>query len=246
MFPATTFPPSPAFTDFDLLLLPPYLPPMQSLAAAAIVFTGGFIIMVLEIVGTRFLAKYFGTSYYVWVNQIGLVMVALAFGYYWGGILADKWRRLGKLAWLLVPAGIFTFYIPQFADRLINLVSTPVDQPLTPFRQVLDPVLGSSVVFLLPCIILAMLSPYVTQICARNLAQVGRASGLIFAASTVGSIVGVFVSGYFLLQTATLTIIFYVTGSAILLLAAACVALNSWLRPPEHSTTPSFPYPYAD
>jgi len=215
---------------------------MQSLAAAAIVFVGGFAIMVLEIVGTRFLAKYFGTSYYVWVNQIGLVMVALALGYYWGGILADRWRKLGKLAWLLAPAGIFTFYIPHFADRLINLVSTPLNQPLTPFRQVLDPVLGSAVVFLLPCIMLAMLSPYVTQICARNLSQVGRASGLIFAASTVGSIAGVFISGYFLLQTATLTTIFYVTGGAIMLLAAACVALNGWLQPPEVPATPLPPH----
>jgi len=218
---------------------------MQSFAAATIVFTGGFIIMVLEIVGTRFLAKYFGTSYYVWVNQIGLVMVALAVGYYVGGILGDRWRRLGWLAVLLVPAGIFTFYIPNFADQLINFVRTPVTEPPTPLRDTLDPVMGSAVIFLLPCVLLAMLSPYVTQICARNLAHVGRASGLIFAASTAGSIAGVFVSGYFLLQTATLTVIFHVTGCAILVLAAACVALNSWLRPPELTpTTPPFPDPY--
>jgi MFS family permease len=112
-------------------------------------------------------------------------------------------------------------------------VTTPIDRQPTPLRQVLDPVMGSAVVFLLPCVVLAMLSPYVTQICARNLAQVGRASGLIFAASTVGSIAGVFVSGYFLLQTASITVIFYVTGCAILVLAAGCVALNSWLRPPD-------------
>jgi len=206
---------------------------MRSFAAACIVFVGGFAIMVLEIIGTRFLAPHFGTSYYVWVNQIGLVMVALALGYYWGGILADRWRRLGYLAWLLFPAGLFTFNIPNFADRLINAVSTPPGVELTPLRQTLDPVLGSAVVFLFPCVLLAMLSPYVTQICARNLAQVGRASGLIFAASTVGSIAGVFVSGYILLQTASLTVIFYVTGGAIMVLAAACVALNSWLRPPD-------------
>ena len=209
---------------------------MRSFAAACIVFVGGFAIMVLEIIGTRFLAPHFGTSYYVWVNQIGLVMVALALGYYFGGILADRWRRLGYLAWLLWPAGLFTFYIPHFADGLINAVSTPPGEELTPLRQTLDPVVGSAVVFLLPCVLLAMLSPYVTQICARNMAHVGRASGLIFAASTVCSIAGVFVSGYILLQTATLTIIFYATGSAIMALAAACVALNSWLLPPALPT----------
>ncbi len=221
---------------------------MRSFAAACLVFVGGFAIMVLEIIGTRFLAPHFGTSYYVWVNQIGLVMVALALGYYWGGILADRWRRLGYLAWLLFPAGLFTFNIPNFADHLINAVSTPPGVELTPLRQFLDPVLGSAVVFLFPCVLLAMLSPYVTQICARNIAQVGRASGLIFAASTVGSIAGVFVSGYILLQTASLTVIFYVTGCAIIVLAAACVALNSWLRPPDlasPSPTPAPPPPHA-
>jgi MFS family permease len=216
---------------------------MRNFAAAAIVFVGGFIIMVLEIVGTRFLAKDFGTSYYVWVNQIGLVMVALALGYYLGGMLADRWRRLGFLAWLLVPAGIFTFYIPDFADKLMDFVRTPDSEPMTPFRYAMDPVMGSAVVFLLPCVMLAMLSPYLTQLSTRNLSRVGRASGLIFAASTVGSIAGVFVSGYYLLQNLTVPVIFHATGAAIMLLAAACVLLNSWLLPPEPKSPPASPTP---
>ena len=46
----------------------------------AIVFLGGFAIMVLEIAGARFLPQYFGSSFYVWVSQIGMVMAALALG----------------------------------------------------------------------------------------------------------------------------------------------------------------------
>ena len=206
--------------------------PWRGAAIAGIVFCGGFIIMVLEIVGTRFLAKHFGNSFDVWVNQIGLVMLALALGYYFGGILANRWRKLKALAWLLVPAAMFTFEIPRFADPLIELVKSPPGQPMTPFRQIFDPILGDAVVFLLPCAILAMLSPYLTQLAARSLAQVGRASGGVFAASTVGSIAGVFVSGYFLLQYLSLSLILHVTGTLILALAVLCVALNGWLLPP--------------
>ncbi len=205
---------------------------MQQLAIAAIVFIGGFIIMVIEIIGARFLAVSFGNSFYIWVNQIGLVMVALAIGYYVGGVLADRWHRLIYLARLLVPAGIFTFFIPTFAKDIFQLIMTPEGQMPSPLRGILEPILGSALVFLLPCIILAMLSPYMTQIVTRSLANVGRASGLIFAASTIGSIAGVFLSGYFLLQTFTLTTIFQVAGGLILILAILCALLDRKLSPP--------------
>ena len=73
---------------------PSYAWPMRQAAAALVVFIGGFIIMVLEIIGARFLAKDFGSYFHVWVSQIGVVLVALALGYYLGGALADRWQRL--------------------------------------------------------------------------------------------------------------------------------------------------------
>jgi predicted MFS family arabinose efflux permease len=78
---------------------------MKSATAAVLVFLGGFIIMVLEIVGARFLAKDFGSSFHVWVSQIGVVLIALAAGYYLGGALADRWQRRGLLVLLLAPRG---------------------------------------------------------------------------------------------------------------------------------------------
>jgi len=47
---------------------------MRNVAAASLVFLGGFAIMVLEIIGARFLAKDFGGSFYVWVSQIGVIL----------------------------------------------------------------------------------------------------------------------------------------------------------------------------
>src|SRR5581483_1448917 len=71
----------------------PYPPRMRNAAAGGLVFTGGFIMMVLEIIGARFLAKDFGSSFHVWVSQIGVVLIALALGYDLGGALADRWQR---------------------------------------------------------------------------------------------------------------------------------------------------------
>src|SRR2546422_10436934 len=95
---------------------------MRNVTAASLVFLGGFAIMVLEIVGARFLAKDFGGSFYVWVSQIGVILIALASGYFVGGTWAYRYQRASLLAWLLVPAGLITFLIPKFAASLIEAI----------------------------------------------------------------------------------------------------------------------------
>src|SRR5689334_3306020 len=168
---------------------------MRRAMVTLLVFLGGFVIMVLEIVGARYLAKDFGSSFYVWTSQIGVILIALAAGYYVGGALADWNDRISFLAWLLVPAGIITLLIPQFADTLTSaiIVRHPADQEIPPLWQKLDPAIGSALIFLLPCFALATLSPYVIRLETRRLTHVGRTSGVVIAASTVGSIAGVFV-----------------------------------------------------
>ena len=53
---------------------------MLKVAVALFVFLGVFVVMVLAIIGARYLAKDFGCSSYIWNSQIGVVLVALAPG----------------------------------------------------------------------------------------------------------------------------------------------------------------------
>ena len=184
--------------------------------------------MVLEIIGVRYLAKDFGGSFYVWISQIEVILVALALGYYVGGALADRYQRISFLTYLLVPAGLVTFLIPNFADRLIKAIVSrhPTDLDIPPFWQKVDPVLGSSLIFLLPCFVLATLSPYMIRLAARRLAHVGRISGFIIAASTVGSIAGVFVSGYILIDHMKVSKVFRVTGGLTVFLGVLCFFMD--------------------
>ncbi len=208
---------------------------MRTAAAAILVFLSGFAIMVLEIIGARFLAKDFGSAFYVWVSQIGVVLIALALGYWLGGALADRFRATTLLAGLLILAGVVTLLIPDFSGRLIDALIRrhPADQPIPLLWQKLDPALGSALVFLLPCCVLAMLPPYMIRLTTRHLAHVGRISGLIIAASTVGSIVGVFVAGYVLIDHLRVSVIFRATGGLILLLG---VLVLMWGRKPATET----------
>ena len=48
----------------------------------------GAAIMIVEILGAKMLAPYFGASHFVWTAQIATTLVALAAGYYIGGRLA--------------------------------------------------------------------------------------------------------------------------------------------------------------
>lgn len=217
---------------------------MRNASAVILVFLGGFAIMVLEIIGARYLAKDFGSSFYVWISQIGVILIALALGYYVGGALADRYQRVSFLAGLLLPAGLLTFLIPNFAGRLLSaiILRHPTDRNIPLLWQKLDPALGSCLIFLLPCFVLATLSPYMIRLAARTLAQVGRTSGLIIAASTVGSIAGVFVSGHLLIDLMNLPNIFRATGVLTAALGVMCLWMDRWFREPNSvAPTPGAP-----
>jgi hypothetical protein len=203
---------------------------MKHATAVALVFAGGFIIMVLEIVGARFLPIYFGSSFHIWVSQIGVILIALAAGYYGGGALADRWPRLRVLGFLLVPASLLILTLPDYAAPVLDAVINrhPEDQPIPAFWLKCDPVLGSALIFLLPCALLAAMSPFMIRVSAPSLARVGHASGLIIASSTIGSIVGVFVSGFVLIDQYPMSTIFRLTGGGALLLSLACMVLDRW------------------
>ena len=77
-----------------------------------VVFVSGAVLMGLEIVGSRVLAPYFGSSIFVWGSLISVVMAALSVGYYWGGWLSAREPSYGRLLTLLLIPGIVIFFLP--------------------------------------------------------------------------------------------------------------------------------------
>ena len=204
---------------------------MLRVATVVLVFLGGFAVMVLEMIGVLYLAKDFGTSFYVWTSQIGVILMALSLGYAIGGRLADHFQRTAALTGPLVAAGIFTYFIPRITPPLIEAITGrhPPGEPISMLWLKLDPAFGSAVVFFLPCFVLAILSPYMIRITTQQLEKVGMISGLIYAASTAGSIGGVFVSGYVLIDYLTVSAIFRVVGVLVLFVAALSLVMDFWL-----------------
>ena len=54
------------------------------------VFVCGAVVMIFELVGSRVLGRFFGTSIFVWTSLIGIILGSLSLGYYFGGKIADK------------------------------------------------------------------------------------------------------------------------------------------------------------
>ena len=72
---------------------------------------------------------------------------------------------------------------------------TPGDWPIVAEILVL-----TAALFFVPCAILGTISPVVAKLAVRDLRRTGITVGRIYAAGTVGSIVGTFATGYFLIS----------------------------------------------
>ena len=158
-----------------------------------VVFVSGAVLMGLEIVGSRVLAPYFGNSIFVWGSLISVVMAALSVGYYWGGWLSAREPSYSRLLILLVIPGVLIFLLP-FIYPTVNEWIAGID-----FGTRLNPLIASSIYFLLPGVFLGTISPYVIRLAATQLSTVGSTAGTLYAVSTCGSIFGTLLTAFYLI-----------------------------------------------
>lgn len=172
--------------------------------------------MVIEISANRLLSPVFGNSLYTWTALIGVVLVAFSVGGYLGGVLADRVGRVDLLGWLLGGAAILTMLIPA-----LNALISPA---LASSGIIAGPVYISLALFTLPGILLGAVSPASVRFfsLANQDQHVGQAAGTISMLGSLGSFVGTFVSGFFLLSAFGVKSIFF--GMGLILLALALLA----------------------
>ena len=153
----------------------------------AVAFIGGWTIMMLEILGGRILAPYFGYSVYQWGALIGVVMAALAVGYFIGGRVGDRPGAQRFLLGVLIVSAAFVLVVPRFANEFM------------PAMRVAGPawgaVFGTLILLGPPSILLATTSPIVIKLTATD--RIANSAGLVYAVSTVGSIGGTFFAAFY-------------------------------------------------
>ena len=159
--------------------------------------------MILELLGTRIIAPYYGVSLYVWSSLISVTMIALALGYYCGGFLADRYPKL-RLTHIFILASLVTALIP--------FLSGPVMQFTNPLGIRGGAFVSALLLFSIPLTALAMVGPFVIKLATQDLQGVGTAVGSVYAVSTLGSVAATLLLGFYLLPLlGTRVIIFSVS-----------------------------------
>jgi spermidine synthase len=157
------------------------------------VFISGGALLSVELAASRVLAPYFGNSLFVWGALIGVVLAGLAVGYWLGGTLADRMPAPWLLAAVIALGAGSILAIPFLDGHVLEAVVSWDPGPRA------DPVIASILLFGLPSILLAGVTPIAVRLRTRQLDSVGRTAGGLFSVSTVGSIVGTFVTAFWLI-----------------------------------------------
>jgi predicted membrane-bound spermidine synthase len=178
------------------------------------VATTGAAVMMIEVLGTRVIAPFYGVGLFVWTALIAVALVALAIGYRIGGTLADR-KGSGWLSTLIAGAAVLTALIP--------LLRSPVLQITDPLGLRLGSLACAFILFAGPLTLLGMVGPYVVRMRAERIDSVGVTAGSIFAVSTFGSVVGTLLTGFVLLPA-------FGTRSILVGLAVGLIVLAGIVR----------------
>ncbi len=165
----------------------------------AITFISGAMVMVFEIIGARILAPFVGTSFYVWTALIGFVLASLSLGYYLGGKWIDKTPKPVLIAYSLLAAGISLLLVLLTKDHFLNWVMIHVKG----IRA--SAIIASFILFVPASVFFGTISPMVAKLLLKEIDKAGKTMGNVFAFSSIGSLLGTFLAGFYLLPTYTLT-----------------------------------------
>ena len=183
---------------------------MKNLKIEATVLISGAIFMALEIIGGRLLTPYFGDTVYIWGSIIGIFMISLAVGYHLGGRLADKKPKEHILSLIIFIAGIFTLIIPFTYKNIINIFNI--------LPASFAPLAASLTIFIIPSVLLGMVSPFAIKLKARSLKKIGKLSGNLYSIGTIGSVIGAFASTFVIIPLFPLKTVFISLAIILLLL----------------------------
>ncbi len=187
----------------------------------------GSSVLIFEVAAVRMLTPHFGSSLYVLSSVLTVVLAALSCGYYVGGRLADRLPYSAPLFLIIASAGatmLFLFHISQY---------------LLPFSgQVLSvttgPLLCALCLFFIPAFLLGIDSPFVIKLltATSTSSTTGALVGSTFFWSTIGSIVGSLLSGFYLIPFLGITHTIIGVSLALIIWCIIAQLIMSHIFPP--------------
>jgi spermidine synthase len=163
----------------------------------ALAFVVGSASLGAEIAAARLLAPWFGASTIVWANTIATVLVALSVGYWVGGRLADRDPTLEGLSRIVLGAAALLALVPFVAEPFLRISVEALDR--VEAGAFVGSLFGVLVLVAVPVLLLGAVAPYAVRLSVRRVEEAGRIAGRLYAISTLGSLVGTFLSALVLI-----------------------------------------------
>ncbi len=163
----------------------------------------GFVAMMYEIAWTRVLALVIGSSVYAFTIMLTTFLVGLAVGAAVFARLADRLR--GRFAVEGLIALLTGTAVAAFGTMLL------FNELPYQFARLYHDVRGHNaliftlkygiafIVMLPPTLLLGGIFPLVVRACSPHLSRLGRSVGVVYSSNTIGTILGSFLSGFFLI-----------------------------------------------
>jgi hypothetical protein len=196
-------------------------------ALCAVTFFQGNVSMGYQLVGSRLLYPYFGSTIYVWALLISTFLLSFSLGSFLGGhvtqVPAGRERRRRLLGLSLV--GVAGFLVTAaFGRRLLDAIDPAQGS------QTLDLALACGALFLVPICAISALSPILADLASRLGRATGPASGLVYGVSTAGNITGILLTVFVLIPSFPVSSILYTWLAAAVLLYGAFHLLEAALE----------------
>jgi predicted membrane-bound spermidine synthase len=193
---------------------------LEAVLIYILVFVCGAVLMGVQFAGSRVLNPHFGSTVFVWGGLISVFMVALAAGYYLGGVVADRMPSFGLLSGIVAVAAFMLIVMPAFAVPLCGGIEKALEGPRA------APLVASTLLFFMPGMLLAMVVPFAVRLSISRLETVGNVTGTLYALSAAGNIAGVLLTAFVLIPVmGTLSLVFAL-GTALLVTAMPGLAVE--------------------
>ncbi|MCR4316956.1 MAG: fused MFS/spermidine synthase [Planctomycetes bacterium] len=178
------------------------------LRVTLLVFFAGAALMALEIVGSRLVAPWYGSSIYVWGSLIGIFLGAMSVGYFAGGWLSHERPSQTLINLLQVVAGLWITSLPYWAaDTCMGTASLGLAY---------GPLAACTVLFGVPSILIGMVSPFSVQLLTSEIRAVGKVAGKLYGLSTIGSIAGTLITTFALIPNLDHHVVIIIIGAVLI------------------------------
>lgn len=181
--------------------------------------------MIVEFTAIRLVSPFFGSSMDIWATIIAVIMAAMALGYFFGGYISQKTKKLSVAIYITICLAGLLIGISYFLVEPI-VTFTSVSLQLVKFSLSLKTFLVVLTLFFLPVFLLGSIYPMIVASLKNQ--KSGQASGFVFALSTVGSIFGSLLPSFILIPLIGTKLTFFLTG--VLLEIIAFFGLPKWLK----------------